>query len=62
MPTPVIRTGVLVDWKLVVTLNIASNLALALVTPAENGLLEGTHVGAGISVIMVLPDASWITR
>jgi hypothetical protein len=62
MPTPVIRTGTLSVWKLVVTLNMASTVARALVTPGDMGLLPGTQVGAGTSAIMVLPEASWITK
>src|SRR5215472_12931298 len=38
MPTPVICTGMLAVWKLVVTLNLASNAARALDTPDANGL------------------------
>lgn len=49
-------------WKLVVAVNIASNLERALVIEGKNGLVEPTHDGDGISVIIVFPDASWITR
>lgn len=62
MPTPVSLTGTLTDVKLVVTLNMASTLARALVTPGFIGLLLGTQLGAGISAIMVSPEASWMTR
>jgi hypothetical protein len=62
MPTPVTFTGIFAVWKLVVAVNLASNSDRALVIPAKNGLPEPTHVGEGISVIMVLPDASWMTR
>ncbi len=58
MPTPVICTGIFAVWKLVVAVNLASNSARALVMPLKKGLPEPTHVGAGISVIIVLPDAS----
>lgn len=43
-------------------MNMASTLARELVTPGFIGLLVGTQLGAGISAIMVFPDASWITR
>jgi hypothetical protein len=62
IPTPVICTGMFAVWKLVVAVNLASNSERALVMPLRKGLPEPTHDGAGISVIMVLPDASWITR
>jgi len=62
MPTPVICTGIFAVWKLVVAVNLASNWARALLIPLKKGLPEPTHVGDGISVIMVLPEASWITR
>jgi hypothetical protein len=62
IPTPVICTGMFAVWKLVVAVNLASNSERALVMPLRKGLPEPTHEGAGISVIMVLPDASWITR
>ena len=52
-----ICTGMLEVWKLVVAANLASNSARALVMPLRKGLPEPTHEGAGISVIMVLPDA-----
>ncbi len=58
MPIPVTCTGIFAVWKLVVAVNLASNSARAFVMPARNGLPAPTHVGAGISVIMVLPDAS----
>lgn len=58
MPTPVIFTGILAVWKLVVAVNLASNSDRALVMPGRNGLPAPTHVGEGISVIMVLPEAS----
>lgn len=41
---------------------MASNLERALVIEGKNGLVDPTHDGMGISVIMVLPAASWITR
>jgi hypothetical protein len=62
IPTPVIVTGILAVWKLVVTLNFASNSARELVTPFKNGLLLPTQCGAGISQIMVWPLLSLITR
>ena len=62
IPTPVICTGMFAVWKLVVAVNLASNSERALVMPLRKGLPEPTHEGAGISVIMVLPDVSWITR
>jgi len=58
IPTPVICTGMFAVWKLVVAVNLASNSERALVMPLKKGLPEPTHEGAGISVIMVLPDAS----
>ena len=58
MPTPLIWTGMLAVWKLVVAVNLASNWDRALVIPGKNGLPAPTHDGEGISVIMVLPDAS----
>ena len=60
-PTPVTCTGTLAEVKLVVAVKWASNVARALVMSARNGLVEPTQVGAGISVIMVFPAASWIT-
>jgi hypothetical protein len=58
MPAPVTFTGMLAVWKLVVAVNLASNSDRALVMPGRNGLPDPTHVGEGISAIMVLPDAS----
>lgn len=62
IPTPVIVTGILAVWKLVVTLNFASNSDLELVTPFKNGLPLPTQWGAGISQIIVWPLLSLITR
>jgi hypothetical protein len=62
MPTPVIVTGILAVWKLVVTLNFASNSALELVMPFKKGLPLPTQWGAGISQIMVCPLASLMIR
>src|SRR3954447_22389250 len=62
MPTPVICTGTLAVWKLVVALNIASKVDRAEETPLANGLLAETQLGAGISAIMVSPEASLRTR
>ena len=61
IPTPVTCTGMFAVWKLVVALSIASNLERALVIEGKNGLVDPTQEGIGISVIMVLPDASWST-
>ena len=58
MPTPVICTGMFAVWKLVVAVNLALNSDRALVIPGRKGLPAPTHDGEGISVIMVLPDAS----
>ncbi len=58
MPTPVIWTGTLAVWKLLVAVNFASNSARAFETPAARGLPEPTQAGSGISAIIVLPDAS----
>jgi hypothetical protein len=62
MPTPLICTGMLAVWKLVVTLNLASNAARAWETPVAKGLPPPTQLGAGISAIMVRPEASWRMR
>jgi len=43
IPTPVTVTGTLAVWKLVVTLNLASNSALEFVMPFRNGLLDPTQ-------------------
>jgi hypothetical protein len=58
MPTPVTWTGMLAVWKLVVAVNMASNCERACEMPEAKGLPAPTQLGAGISVIMVLPDAS----
>jgi len=58
MPTPLIWTGMLAVWKLVVAVNLALNSLRALVMPAKNGLPAPTHEGEGISTIMVSPLAS----
>ena len=58
IPTPVTCIGMFAVWKLVVACNMASNLARALVIAGKNGLVDPTHDGMGISVIMVLPAAS----
>jgi len=58
MPTPLIWTGMLAVWKLVVAVNLALNSFRALVMPGRNGLPAPTHVGDGISTIMVSPLAS----
>jgi len=58
MPTPLIWTGILAVWKLVVAVNLALNSFRALVMPARNGLPAPTHEGEGISTIMVSPLAS----
>src|SRR5260370_20168958 len=57
-PTPVICTGTLASWKLVVAVNIASNCARACAMPAAKGLPGPTQPGAGISAIIVLPALS----
>src|SRR6266446_203021 len=48
-------------WNDVVACNCASNFDRVLEMAAVNGLPAPTHVGDGISVIIVLPDASAIT-
>jgi hypothetical protein len=58
MPTPLIWTGMLAVWKLVVAVNLALNSLRALVMPGKNGLPAPTQVGDGISTIMVSPPAS----
>ena len=58
IPTPLIWTGMLAVWKLVVGVNLALNSFRALVMPAKNGLPAPTHVGDGISTIIVRPPAS----
>ena len=58
IPTPLIWTGMLAVWKLVVAVNLALNSFRALVMPARNGLPAPTHEGEGISTIMVSPLAS----
>lgn len=58
MPTPVTCTGMFAVWKLVVAVSMALNLLRALVMAGKNGLVEPTHEGMGISVIMVFPAAS----
>lgn len=58
IPTPLIWTGMLAVWKLVVAVNLALNSFRALVMPARNGLPAPTHDGEGISTIMVSPLAS----
>jgi hypothetical protein len=58
MPTPVTFTGMFAVWKLVVAVNLALNSFRALVMPDKNGLPDPTHVGDGISPIMVRPLAS----
>ena len=58
MPTPLIWTGILAVWKLVVAVNLALNSFRALVMPGKNGLPAPTHDGEGISTIMVSPLAS----
>lgn len=58
MPTPVIFTGMFAVWKLVVAVNRALNSARAFVIPDKNGLPAPTQEGEGISVTIVLPDAS----
>lgn len=62
MPTPVTFTGMFAVWKLVVAVNLALNSFRALVMPDKNGLPDPTHVGDGISPIMVRPLASCSTR
>jgi hypothetical protein len=58
MPTPVTWTGIFAVWKLVVTVNLASNSERAFWTPGRKGLLDPTQLGAGISAIIVRPEAS----
>ena len=58
IPTPVTFTGIFAVWKLVVAVNLALNSFRALVMPDKNGLPAPTHVGDGISPIMVRPLAS----
>lgn len=58
IPTPLICTGMLAVWKLVVAVNLALNSFRALVMPGKNGLPAPTHDGEGISTIMVSPLAS----
>jgi hypothetical protein len=58
MPTPLIWTGMLAVWKLVVAVNLALNSLRALVMPARKGLPAPTQVGDGISAIIVSPLAS----
>jgi len=58
MPTPVTFTGMFAVWKLVVAVNLALNSLRALVMPGKNGLPAPTHVGDGISTIIVSPPAS----
>ncbi len=58
MPTPVTFTGMFAVWKLVVAVNLALNSFRALVMPDKNGLPDPTHVGEGISPIIVRPLAS----
>jgi len=62
IPTPVTFTGMFAVWKLVVAVNLALNSFRALVMPDKNGLPDPTHVGDGISPIMVRPLASCSTR
>ena len=62
IPTPVIVTGIFAVWKLVVTLNFASNSALELVMPFRKGLPLPTQCGAGISQIIVWPLLSLMTK
>ena len=62
IPTPVIFTGMFAVWKLVVAVNLALNSFRALVMPERNGLPAPTQEGDGISVTMVLPEASCRTR
>ena len=62
IPTPVICTGMLAVWKLVVAVKRASNTLRELVIPGPNGLPAPTQFGDGISAIIVLPEASLITR
>ena len=58
MPMPLICTGMFAVWKLVVAVNRALNSFRAFVMPGKNGLPVPTHVGDGISTIMVSPLAS----
>ena len=58
MPTPLIWTGMLAVWKLVVAVNLALNSLRALVMPGKKGLPAPTHVGDGISTIIVSPPES----
>jgi len=61
-PTPRIVTAVDVVLKLVVAVNRASNCRRALATPGPKGLPAPTQFGAGISMIIVRPAESWMTR
>src|SRR5689334_8368140 len=58
MPTPLICTGMLAVWKLVVAVNLASNFERAFCMRAKNGLPAPTHEGDSISTIIVSPPAS----
>src|SRR5262249_51764276 len=57
-PTPLICTAMLAVWNDVVACNCASNFERAAEIADANGLPVPTQLGDGISVIIVLPDAS----
>ncbi len=61
-PTPVTVTGTFAAWKVPVGVYFASNSLRAFSMLDSSGLDEPTQAGSGISAIIVLPDASAITR
>ena len=60
-PIPFTRTAMLVAWSDVVGVYLASNSMRAFRIAGEYTLVV-TQRGSGIATIIVLPEASWITR